>query len=227
MIQACQNFCHLREIIVSKYMWPLKQYYKHMKTTYLAILLIVGSFILGGCKTKMAVPDVGVNEAPTREQQEVLPIQEKYGQLLGVSPSTLNNIALYELIDDWMQTPYMMGGESKKGIDCSSFTQLVYTKIYDKYIERTAEKQFSAESTDKFRDQHYLKEGDLLFFTRSKKENIKITHVGMYLTNDRFVHATARKGVSGYSGVKVSNIKDSYWQARFVAGGRKISSEKP
>lgn len=150
----------------------------------------------------------------------ISPVQEKYGALFGVSASTING-GLYEFIDDWMGTAYLLGGATKDGIDCSSFSQRLYAKIYDSYIERTAEKQYKSKNTDKFRDPKFLQEGDLIFFKGSGDNSEKIVHVGVYLQNNKFINSTSRKGNDGVKGVKISNLSDSFWRSRFVAGGRR------
>jgi len=114
-----------------------------------------------------------------------------------------------------------MGGENRSGIDCSFFSQFLYHDVYNSLIERTAEKQFSAPSTDKFIGQEFLEEGDLLFFNLSGSEYERITHVGVYIGHNKFVHSTSRKSPDGQNGVQISNFNDQHWQNLFVAAGRK------
>ncbi len=149
--------------------------------------------------------------------------QLKYAKILGIDANAVANTMLYEFIDKWSGTNYLIGGETKDGIDCSSFTQRLFTKVYDNYIERTAEKQFNSRFTDKFSDRTALKEGDLLFF-KSFSDPTKISHVGVYLQNGRFVHSTSSKAKSGLNGVQISNLTNPKWAQRFVAGGRRLSS---
>lgn len=187
------------------------------------ILILSVLLIISSCKTPSTpIDQIQVTYEAIPVVREASAIQKKYGKILDRNPLELENETLYTLIDEWIKTPYLLGGDTKEGIDCSSFTQLVYTKVYSAYIERTAETQFESEQTDKFRGQQYLQEGDLVFFTSPSSRNQKIEHVGVYLDNNRFVHATNRKGISGYRGVKISNLKDKYWQTRFLAGGRKL-----
>lgn len=148
-------------------------------------------------------------------------LQIKFGVLLNVTPETITNTKLYEFIEDWEGTNYLMGGANKDGIDCSSFTQRLHTKVYDKYIERTAQKQFNAKQTDKFLGKEFLQEGDLMFFNNTGDSNEPITHVGIYLHNNNFVHSTSYTKDTGESGVKISNLENNYWAKKFVAGGRR------
>jgi len=156
----------------------------------------------------------------------ISPIQIKYGEILGVPAESLANVQLYEFIDSWMGTTYLLGGETEDGIDCSSFSQRLYTRTFDMYIERTAKKQFDSKYTDKFRDMSFLKEGDLVFFKAVDENGTEaISHVGIYLHNNKFVNSTSRRGNDGVKGVKISNLNDRFWKSRFVAGGRRIFAD--
>ena len=148
--------------------------------------------------------------------------QKKYAEILGIAPEEITNTKLYDFIDSWMGTPYLLGGENRRGIDCSSFTQLLYIKVYDEYIERTAEKQYNSKSRVKFRDPKYLREGDLMFF-KSLDENGDevVSHVGLYLRNGYFVNSTSKRGVNNVKGVQICNINDRYWRRKFVGAGRR------
>ncbi|WP_346882971.1 NlpC/P60 family protein [uncultured Algibacter sp.] len=164
--------------------------------------------------------DVVYDSIPETPKVTFTATQYKYAEILGVPVENLTNNELYEFIDDWMGITYLMGGETREGIDCSSFTQRLSTKVYDRYIERTAEKQYDSKYTDKFTEQTNLKEGDLIFFEGVGQQTDQVTHVGIYLNNDRFVHSTSVRD-GGVKGVKVSNLKDAFWNKRFICGGRR------
>ena len=183
-----------------------------MRIVYL-LFCAVGLF--SGCKSTHVV------EAPEPEEAGILPIQTKYSEILDVPPEKIENITLYRFIDQWDEAPYLLGGETKRGIDCSYFTQFLYHDVYGNLIERTAEKQYTAKSTDKFLGQEYLKEGDLLFFNAQGSQYARITHVGVYLGFGKFVHSTARRDAYGKNGVQISDFTEEYWQRMFVAAGRK------
>ncbi len=128
-------------------------------------------------------------------------------------PSNINPIeniskALKTEILYWMNTPYKLGGNTKEGIDCSGFVQIVYDKVYHKNIPRTSKKQF--EQCTKV-SANKLKEGDLVFFKFNKKE---VSHVGVFLNESNFVHASVSKGVM------ISSLTEKYYAKAFVSGGR-------
>ena len=148
--------------------------------------------------------------------------QVKYAKILGVSLDKVSNRDLYDEIDEWMGTTYLWGGETKDGIDCSAFSQILTMRGSNRYIERTAEKQYKSKNTHGFTGIDYLEEGDLLFFKGLSEDKEAITHVGVYLHNNKFVHATGSRHGNGKRGVKISDITDPYWLKKFVSGGRRI-----
>lgn len=122
----------------------------------------------------------------------------------------IKNKNLNSFIAQWWGVPYLYGGTTKLGIDCSAFVQRLYEKVYQTELVRTANQQFS--SSLYIKDWSKLNEGDLVFF---KIKSRSISHVGVYLGNGKFVHASTS------SGVMISDLKDHYW-SKFYAGGGKI-----
>lgn len=141
-------------------------------------------------------------------------LQFKYAIKMNVEVERLANVDLYRFIDDWWGTPYRLGGATQKGVDCSAFTQTLISVIYGQQIPRTAQEQKNFCGTV---DIDNLQEGDLIFFkTRRGRE---ITHVGIYLQDDRFVHA------SSSNGVMISSLREPYWSRHFVGAGRVVEEQ--
>lgn len=134
--------------------------------------------------------------------------QFKYAQLLDVPVETVLNSSLYSFIDDWWGTPYRLGGKDKAGIDCSGFANLLLSTVFNENASGT-----SAELYDKTKriNAKQLKEGDFVFFKISGK---KVSHVGIYLDNDHFVHASTS------AGVMISDLNEAYWKKYYAGGGR-------
>jgi len=135
------------------------------------------------------------------------PIQFKYAIVMDVEVERLNNRDLYSFIDNWWGTPYRMGGTSKKGVDCSAFVQTLESAVYGANVPRTAKDQ---KNSCAIISDDELKEGDLVFFNTKGG----VSHVGVYLMENKFVHAST----SG--GVMISDLQDSYWKRRFLGAGR-------
>ncbi len=134
--------------------------------------------------------------------------KEYFSQIMGVAISATSNLKLYQFVYDWIGTPYRWGGETKKGVDCSAFTKEIYAKAFGIILHRTSRDIFGMTSPVG-RDE--LKEGDLIFF---KIKSRSITHIGIYLGNNRFAHASSSRGVV------LSNLNEPYYKRYFFSGGR-------
>jgi lipoprotein Spr len=135
-------------------------------------------------------------------------LQLKYAVLLNTEVERIQNAVLFGVIDEWYGTKYRLGGSTKEGIDCSAFVQVVFSNLFQITMPRTAKEQFEATRPIATAE---LKEGDLVFF------NIKgsgVSHVGVYLQNNKFVHAAT----SG--GVMISDLSEPYWEKHFLSAGR-------
>ncbi len=135
-------------------------------------------------------------------------VTEYFSQIMGVAISATSNLKLYQFVYDWIGTPYRFGGESRKGIDCSAFTKEIYAKVFNTVIKRNSRDIFSTTIPISKED---LKEGDLVFF---KIKSRTITHMGIYLGNNRFAHASSSRGVV------LSNLEEPYYKRYFYKGGR-------
>src|ERR1035437_5650965 len=135
-------------------------------------------------------------------------IEEKYSQLLGVNKENISNLKLYSFIDEWYGTLYKYGGKTKNGIDCSGFTTILYKEVFWKEISGSASSMYNQ---CKHISKEELKEGDLVFFKIDSKD---VSHVGIYLQNNKFVHATVK------AGVMIDDLDEDYYKKYFVGGGR-------
>jgi NlpC/P60 family len=130
---------------------------------------------------------------------------------------TTANAAEKENIVDYAKkfigVPYKWGGTTPKGFDCSGFLTYVF-KEYSVQLPRTSVDQFSkGESVD--RDS--LVPGDLVFFNTNKKGP---SHVGMYIGNNEFIHASSGKGVT------ISNLDMSYYKTKYIGAKRYLKPEQ-
>jgi cell wall-associated NlpC family hydrolase len=140
----------------------------------------------------------------------VAPLQFKYAILLDVPVEMINDNKLLELIESWYGTRYKYGGDTRDGVDCSAFTRAFILSYYNTDLSRRSEDQYRQCTKIKKKK---LRQGDLVFFkTRGTKAGI--THVGVYLCNNKFVHAATS------SGVMISDLDEDYFKARFAGGGR-------
>ena len=134
-------------------------------------------------------------------------LQLKYSVMLNTEVELLQNTTLLAKMDEWYGTRYRMGGTTKKGVDCSALVQAIFLGAYAVSLPRTAREQYQVSRRISRTE---LKEGDLLFFNTTGG----ISHVGIYLQNNKFIHASASKGVT------ISDLFDPYYVRRFVGAGR-------
>ncbi|WP_295677035.1 NlpC/P60 family protein [uncultured Mucilaginibacter sp.] len=146
------------------------------------------------------------------DDQESL-AKDYLSQIMGVALSATSNMKLFHFVYDWIGTPYRFGGSSRHGIDCSAFTKELYSQVFNMDIQRSSRDIFSMVSPVRKDD---LQEGDLVFF---KIHSRRISHVGIYLGNNRFAHASSR-------GVAISSLDDAYYKRYFYRGGRMLDSFK-
>jgi lipoprotein Spr len=125
---------------------------------------------------------------------------------------TIKEKMLMEIIR-YLNTPYKYGGNSKQGIDCSAFTQTIYNSVFSFQLLRSARQQFTQGLPVNHREN--LQFGDLVFFNTRRR--IKPGHVGIYLGENLFAHASSSKGVI------VSSLDHEYYLRTFM-GGRRIES---
>ena len=161
------------------------------------------SLLLWGCKTQKNISKENRSTA-----FESIKIKDKYAGLLGVSEKQISNIKLYSFIDEWYGVPYKYAGKSKTGIDCSGFTSVLYQRVYNKELNGTS---ISIYNQCEPLSKNNLKEGDLVFF---KIDGDKISHIGVHLQNNKFVHASTKKGVI------INDLNEAYYKNCYYKGGR-------
>ncbi len=135
-------------------------------------------------------------------------LKKKYAEKLGVSAADIKNEKLYQFINDWYGVKYKYGGKDKAGVDCSGLTAALYLAVYKKTISSNTKDLVGEVKKIKESD---LKEGDLVFFNTNGKS---ISHVGVYLQNHKFVHASTKKGVM------ISDMNEPYFKQTYVMSGK-------
>jgi cell wall-associated NlpC family hydrolase len=111
--------------------------------------------------------------------------------------STLDK--LYQQYQQWRGTPYRLGGDNHRGIDCSAFVQRTFLEQFGITLPRTTSQQVHAGFQINKSD---LQPGDLVFFRFGH-------HVGIYLDDDKFLHASTRLGVT------ISDMHNVYWSHKY------------
>ncbi|HEY8930316.1 MAG TPA: NlpC/P60 family protein [Mucilaginibacter sp.] len=176
------------------------------------ITIVIALFFSTLAAQAQTKTSTSVADDKNSDDQESL-AKDYLSQIMGVAMSATSNMKLFHFVYDWIGTPYRFGGSSRKGIDCSAFTKELYSEVFNMDIQRSSRDIFSMVSPVRKDD---LKEGDLVFF---KIHSRRISHVGIYLGNNRFAHASSR-------GVAISSLDDAYYKRYFYRGGRMLESFK-
>jgi cell wall-associated NlpC family hydrolase len=133
-----------------------------------------------------------VNEAPAKKQDAI-------EEILAVRNSRM---------DEWYGVRYRTGGNTKSGVDCSGFTVAVYAAMYGFALPRVSREQYR---TSRKISTTELEEGDLVFFNTNGRG---VSHVGVYLGNNKFIHASVSRGVM------VNDLFEPYYLKRYIGAGR-------
>lgn len=164
------------------------------------VLLVLLSSSCGSLKKKKK------HKAQLNTEQQVL--LQKYSSVVqaDIAPQ---HLALYEFIDAWWGVPHKIGGTEKNGIDCSGFVVRLFEEVYQRQVPRTTDDLYSVAAPI---DTAQLTTGDLVFIVFQGRK--KVSHVGVYLQEGRFVHASTSKGV------RIDYMRDVYYKKQQFSGGR-------
>ena len=141
-------------------------------------------------------------------RSDLLELTEKPKTNSGGSAYVSAGQQLVDLAKQYLGTPYVWGGTTTSGFDCSGFTKYVYAQL-GYTLKRTAAQQLGngVSVTE-------LQLGDLVFFNNTYSSSLAATHVGIYIGDNQFIHAAS-------GGVKITDLSDSFYASRYV-GARRI-----
>ena len=130
-----------------------------------------------------------------------------------ITENGIEKSLMMESVMDWLGTKYRFGGDSRRSIDCSAFTRRIFRETMDIELPRTARYQYKIGEKIARED---LQFGDLVYFkTRSYAV---VTHIGIYLADNIFVHAGRRDGVS------FASLENGYYNRKY-RGARRLTQE--
>ncbi len=124
-------------------------------------------------------------------------------RLTAEEKSLKRSVALLEAyLKKWRSVKYRLGGSSRRGIDCSAFVQQAFKRQFNFRLPRNTYGQVKHGKTI---PKSKLKTGDLVFFKTSRR----VRHVGIYLKDNKFIHASSSKGVTK------SSLNNVYWAKKY------------
>lgn len=178
------------------------------RTVFVGIVVALTAMMFTGCRSSK--PDSGHD----KDSGTTISVKRENAELtrrFGFSVTRDDNTALYGELATWLGVPYKYAGNDRRGVDCSGLVCQVYQKVYNKKLQRSSAKIYEKNCREIARKK--LREGDLVFFATGKDKH-RISHVGIYLKNDRFIHASSSKGVT------VSSLENPYFVRTYIASGR-------
>jgi cell wall-associated NlpC family hydrolase len=131
-----------------------------------------------------------------------------YSKKLGVNLNGTEDQKLISCMASWLGVPYKYSGETRQGTDCSGMVMAIYKEVYKKDLFRSSMEQMKNVTLIKKEE---LKTGDLVFF---KIGGDKVTHVGIYIGENKFIHASTQRGVV------INSLEEEYFKKWFFMGGR-------
>lgn len=164
-----------------------------IKSFNLFFLLAFLTFILSSCSSSKNIANDPIYNPSGNEQ------------LL-----SKDEIKLIKEAKSWIGTKYKYGGHSREGTDCSGFVLQVYKAVYDLKLPRSSKEQYTF---CKKISKNKMRVGDLVFFATGKSKDV-VSHVGIYIGNNEFIHASSSKGVV------ISNLDQNYYVRTFVSAGK-------
>ncbi|WP_455222895.1 NlpC/P60 family protein [Kaarinaea lacus] len=130
-------------------------------------------------------------------------------------PGSNKHSPIYQRLDKqysrWKGTPYELGGLNKNGIDCSGFVHVTFREAFGMQLPRTTE---DLAESGRHIDKHKLVVGDLVFF----KTGFGKHHVGIYMGNQQFIHASTSRGVMK------SSLRNPYWSQHYWKSTRILTN---
>lgn len=174
---------------------------------HFCLFMLCLTLLLGGCrshKNNVMVVKVPVPVGEISIDDLVAPLEAQDTLILKSDAK-----AVIKEARKWLGTKYQYGGESLKGTDCSGMVMKVFQKTTGMKLPRnSAEQQKFAKPIDK----KQLRAGDLVFFA-SKAGGQRVSHVGIYIGRDEFIHASSH-------GVVISSLKEVYYERHYHSSGR-------
>ena len=192
----------------------------HISHKWLRIWLVVLLIMMMGstsCRTykepvrRVILPGEAISReiTPLEAQEFASELSKDLRITIEVSEDNLN---LYSFADEWKGIPYRFGGTTKRGTDCSGFVWRLYNAVYNLDLGRHSSATLMSKSRRV--EKRNLKEGDLLFFNINNRRGGRASHVGVYLKDDLFIHATTKQGVI------ISSLNEPYYRRTYIGGGR-------
>ncbi len=185
-----------------------KSYTKSLK--YFIGLFTICQLIITSCSKEIYPQQSFVNVQTQAEKTKLKDFREAGTQKM-INTQHVKADEIIKTAQQYLGVPHCMGGTTMKCIDCSGLLFSVFAK-HGIQLPHSSEEQARYGKTIAGKDK--LKEGDIVFFINSYKTNRLITHSGIYIGDNKFIHTSTSQGVS------ITSLNDPYWSEKFIFGTR-------
>ena len=176
----------------------------------LIILLVAAFQLISTYCSKQVYPDAS-NQSISNAERRKLENFIEAGTEEEINAQNVKADQIINTAQKYLGVPHCMSGTTMKCMDCSGLLVTVFAK-YGIKLPHNSEEQARYGKIISGKDE--LKKGDLVFFIRSYETNNFITHSGIYVGNNKFIHTSSKKGVT------VTSLSDPWWNEKFIFGTR-------
>ncbi len=186
-------------------MWNLKGGGK------LIIFLIAASQLLNTFCSRHIYPETSFRNIESRSEERKLRFFLNAGTGKSLNVNNTSSSDIISTAQQYLGVPHCMGGKTLKCMDCSG----LLVKVFGRHgIQLPHNSEEQARFGKILTGMDELMEGDLVFFIRSYSTHRLITHSGIYIGDNKFIHASSRQGVT------ITSLDDSWWNDKFIFGTR-------
>jgi murein DD-endopeptidase / murein LD-carboxypeptidase len=178
---------------------------------YLFALLVTVCQLLNSFCSKQLYPGTSFQNIESHAEKKKLKDFMDAGTEKGINTRNTSADEIIKTAQKYLGVPWCMGGTTMKCMDCSGLLVTVFAK-HGIHLPHNSEEQARYGKIIAGMDE--LRKGDLVFFIRSYKTHYFITHSGIYLGNNKFIHTSSKNGVS------ITSLNDRWWKEKFIFGTR-------
>ncbi len=181
-----------------------------VKSKFVVLIIAVCQLINTFC-TKQIYPDPSFHNIENRTEEKKLKSFMTGGTEKEINTDNTSPDEIIKAAQKYIGVPHCMGGTTMKCMDCSGLLVAVFAK-HGIQLPHNSEEQARYGKIISGMDK--LMKGDLVFFIRSYKTQSLITHSGIYIGNNKFIHTSSK------SGVTITSLSDPWWKEKFIFGTR-------
>jgi murein DD-endopeptidase / murein LD-carboxypeptidase len=187
----------------------MKVFIKNIENFFI-MLIAVCQLLITSC-SKQFYPESSYKNIENHTNREKLNDFMATGTEKGINTHNISPDEIIETARKYLGVPHCIGGTTMKCMDCSGLLVMVFA---ERGITLPHNSEEQARYGKILARMDELKKGDLVFFIRSYKTSYFITHSGIYIGDNKFIHASSKNGVT------ITSLNDPWWKERFIFGTR-------